>query len=269
MAKSTNALRNLRAQLAKCRASGARGPTGVKSQEANMVRSLQQKIGSANWNNWQMTRWCYFDYVRYTAAGVTELNFFANPVGSVDPVSTLTKTHEQTNITKTRTFGQVYFVIQQIRTHVFLLPKGRQNATVIADADAITTTYRGVMTKIYDLLNAGVLQIKLGQKDYFDIPQPFRLCPPGFGVDIQSMAHGDGAQTAGTNNMVWIAQDNQLNEVYNVTPPQMVEPEQNVEARITFDDATSPNVATSMAGGSAAAIDIGLIFDGYVIRPSQ
>lgn len=235
-----------------------------------MIRGLQQRIGSANWNNWQMTRWCFYDYVRLTNSGVTNLDFFSVPVGGVDPVSSAAKTHEQTNLTKVRTFGQVYFVVQQIRTHIHLLPKQRQNLGA-TKTFTITANYAPVMHRLYDLLNLGVLQIKIGQKEYFDIPQPFRLCPPGFGVSVKELGFVGGALA--TDNNFWFQQTADSAEIYNLSPPQLVEPEQNIEAKITFDDAASPtipNTGTVTADNAfAPRVDIGLILEGYIIRPAQ
>jgi len=238
-----------------------------------MIRSLQQRIGSANWNNWQMTRWTYYDYVRLTNTGVSNVDFFSVPVGGVDPVSTTAKTHEQTNLNKVRTFGQVYFIVQQIRTHIHLLPKQRQNLGA-TKANTITANYTPAMVRMFDLLNMGVLQIKIGQKDYFDIPQPFRLCPPGFGINVTELGANAGAGSALTDHgNFWFGQDGDIDEVYNLQPPQLVEPEQNIEAKITFDDVvtpTIPNTGVNLGDNAfAPRIDLGLILDGYVIRPAQ
>ena len=252
----------LQQQLQACRGtSQAGGP-----QEVQLLRNLQKRIGSANWNQWQIQRWTYYDYIRYTAAGVTSLDFFANALGTVDPVSSLAKTLEQTNLTKTRTFGQVYYIIQQIRTHVHVLPKQRQNATIIADTTVVLNEYEDLYKVLFNLLNQGVLQIKIGQKDYFDIPQPFRMCPPGFGIHLNEVAVA-GTVANGQQNMVW-QQSPYQNDVFNVTPQQMVEPEQPVEAKITFDNGTSP-VITGVVDAVDARVDIGLIFDGYIVRPQQ
>jgi hypothetical protein len=252
----------LQAQLQACRGTmQAGGP-----QEVQLLRNLQKRIGSANWNQWQIQRWMYYDYVRYTAAGVTELAFFANPLGTVDPVSTLAKTLEQTNLTKTRTFGQVYFIIQQIRTHVHVLPKQRQNATIIADTTVVLNEYEDLYKVLFNLLNQGVLQIGIGQKAYFDIVQPFRQCPPGFGIHLQEIAIA-GTTANGQQNLTW-QQSPYQNDVFNVTPQQMVEPEQNVDAKITFDNGLSP-VITGVVDAVDARVDIGLILDGYIVRPQQ
>lgn len=255
-------IKALQAQLQACRGTpGAGGP-----QEVQLLRNLQKRIGSANWNQWQIQRWAFYDYVRYTAAGVSSIDFFANALGTTDPVSTLAKTLEQTNLTKTRSFGQVYYIIQQIRTHIHVLPKQRQHATILADTTVVLNEYEDLYKVLYNLLNMGVLQIKIGQKDYFDIVQPFRFCPPGFGIHLQEIAVA-GTVANGQQNMTW-QQSPYQNDVYNVTPQQMVEPEQPIEAKITFDNATSTSIA-GVVDAVDPRVDIGLIFDGYIVRPQQ
>ncbi len=251
--------RALEAQLQAVRGSG-------RTQDAELIRQLQKRIGSANWANWQMSRWCYYDYIRYTAAGVNNMDFFAVPLGSTDPVSATAKTLEQTNVTKTRSFGQVYFILQQIRTHIFVLPKQRQHATILADTTAVLNQYKGMHRIIYDIMNQGVLNVTLGQKQYFDIPQPFKFCPPGFGIDIQD--HAVAGSVANTFVNFHAEQSDEPTDIYNVTPPQMVEPEQNIQVTINFDNANS-SALTNTVSGVSPNVDIGVILEGYIVRPTQ
>lgn len=258
-AACANRARALEAQLNSVRSQG-------RGQDVELIRQLQKRIGSANWANWQMSRWCYYDYIRYTAAGVNNLDFFAVPLGSTDPVSAAAKTLEQTNVTKTRSFGQVYFILQQIRTHIFILPKQRQHATILADTTAVLNQYKGLHRVIADFLNQGVLNITLGQKQYFDIPQPFRFCPPGFGVDVHNLAVA--GTVANTFQNYYTAQSDEPQDIYNVTPPQMIEPEQNIQLSINFDNANSP-VTTNVVTGVTPNVDIGVLLEGYIVRPVQ
>ena len=229
-----------------------------------VLRTLQGRIGSADWSKWQIHRWQFYDYVRYTAAGVAQLTFFANPLGSTDPVSALAKTLEQTNVPKARTFGQVYFIINQIRTHIMIVPRARQVAAVTNVTDWLfVAAHTALTTLINDLSHQGVLNIKIGQKDYFDIDQPFTNCPPGFGIHINQWC-GVTAATAGAVKV--FRQSPNAEDVYDVSPPQMVEPEQTIEATIDFPNGNTPSIA-GLVG--PPVVDIGLIFDGYIARPAQ
>ena len=223
------------------------------------LQGLQRRIGSAQWCDWITQRYQMYDHVRLTQAGTNQLSFFRNPVGTADPVSTLVKTLEQTNLTKANTFGQIYFVLQQIRTYIHILPKVRQNAEISADAN-MTASATIAMQKVRDLIGMGVLNINLGQKQYFDIPQPFRACPPCFGLDIQSLPTISGAVSE------YVTQSNDPADAFNVTPEQMIEPEQVIEATIDFPNGNTPNFAALV---DSVEINIGLIFHGWVARPVQ
>lgn len=257
---ATAQIKALRAQLQACRGA-AGGP-----QEVQLLRNLQKRIGSANWNQWQIQRWSYYDYIRYPTAGTTSLEFFANALGATDPNSSLAKTLEDTNLTKTRSFGQVYYIIQQIRTHISVLPKQRQPAGIIADTTVVLNNYEALYYRLYNLLNQGVFLMRIGQKDYFDVNQPFRNMPPGMGVDVQQL--GVAGSVANGQSNFYFQQGNQANEVYNVTPQQMVEPEQPIEVKIQFPNGTSPAL-TGLVDSADPRVNIGIIFDGYIVRPQQ
>jgi hypothetical protein len=225
---------------------------------------LQQRIGSANWQNWSALRWCQYDYVFYPTAGCTQLQFFANPVGSTDPNGSNVKTKEYTNCPKARSFGQVYFVMQEIRMHLRFRTKDRQITGVNNDANLCFKSIAATMSKVHEILRRGVLNISLGQKAYFDILNPLTNCPPGFGLEITNWG---GAYTA-TAPPIWAQQNPDIRNVYTVAPPQLIEPDQTLDA--TLDFATTSPVLTNLISGSYAAyLDIGLIFDGYMARPAQ
>lgn len=234
----------------------------MANQSTQIISQLQNRIGSANWQNWQTHRWQFYDYVRYNVAGVSQLQFFVNPQGAADPVSTNGKSLEETNCPKARSFGQVYFVIQQIRTHIDLLPKSRQATGIKDQNNLIGNLWSPTMKTLERLSHQGVLNIKIGQKDYYDIDQPFINCPPGFGPQITQHA-----SYANTSPSVWFLQSDRLGDVYNVTPPQMIEPEQTIDLTIDFPNANSPAIA--QVNSTDVRLNIGVILDGYIARPAQ
>ena len=228
-----------------------------------IIDQLQRRFGSADFTKWQFHRWSFYDYVRYPTAGGTQLTFFSIPLGGTDPNSSLGKTMEQTNVPKARSFGQVYFFVQQIRTHLHVLAKNRQHATISGDADVITSTYSDMMNALLNLSGQGVLNFPIGSKHYFDIVKPFETCPPGFGVNISQ--HASSASAA---DRYLFQQSNKLDDVYSVTPAQMIEPEQTVEITIDFPNATSPAL-TGLVNAVDPRLDVGVILDGYIARPAQ
>ena len=121
-----------------------------------------------------------------------------------------------------------------------------------------------------------MLQIKLAQKLYYQISRPFIMCPPGFGIDVASLANsrtGNAAETQ-VSDTNWRTQlDPRSQSIYNIDPIQIIEPEIQIEAAITFPDGNTPdftNTALTTANATGTpSVEVGLIFDGYVIRPSQ
>lgn len=245
-----------------------------------IIDSLQKRFGSADFSRYQVVRGQKYDFCRLLAAGTNSVSFFSNPIGATDPGAgaTLFKTLEQTNLVKNASFGQEYFALTQIRTYANFVCQSRQGFTT-----GTNFTYRGytaladsAMEKLQTVLNSGVLEIRFAQKLYYQIARPFVQCPAGFGIDIQSLASsrtGNAAETQpnGTN---WIARpDYRATAVYNIDPIQIIEPEIQIQAAINFPNGNTPNFTNSALdtanGTQTPAIELGLIFDGYVIRPSQ
>ena len=245
-----------------------------------IIDSLQKRFGSADFSRYQVVRGQKYDFCRLLAAGTNSVSFFSNPIGATDPGAgaTLFKTLEQTNLVKNASFGQEYFALTQIRTYANFVCQSRQGFTT-----GTNFTYRGytaltnsAMEQLQTVLNQGVLEISFAQKLYYQIARPFIQCPAGFGVDIQSLASsrtGNAAETqvSGTN---WTARpDYRGTSVYNIDPIQIIEPEIQIQAAINFPAGNTPNftnTALDTANGTQTpAVELGLIFDGYVIRPSQ
>ena len=245
-----------------------------------IIDSLQKRFGSADFSRYQVVRGQKYDFCRLLAAGTNSVSFFSNPIGATDPGAgaTLFKTLEQTNLVKNASFGQEYFALTQIRTYANFVCQSRQGF-----ATGTNFTYRGytaladsAMEKLQTVLNNGVLEISFAQKLYYQIARPFIQCPAGFGIDVQSLASsrtGNAAETQpeGTN---WLARpDYRATAVYNIDPIQIIEPEIQIQAAINFPNGNTPNftnTALDTANGTQTpSIELGLIFDGYVIRPSQ
>jgi hypothetical protein len=245
-----------------------------------IIDSLQKRFGSADFSRYQVVRGQKYDFCRLLAAGTNSVSFFSNPIGATDPGAgaTLFKTLEQTNLVKNASFGQEYFALTQIRTYANFVCQSRQGFTT-----GTNFTYRGytaladsAMEKLQTVLNNGVLEISFAQKLYYQIARPFIQCPAGFGIDVQSLASsrtGNAAETQpeGTN---WLARpDYRATAVYNIDPIQIIEPEIQIQAAINFPNGNTPNftnTALDTANGTQTpAIELGLVFDGYVIRPSQ
>lgn len=227
---------------------------------------LQQSYGSADWSQWQKIRWTFYDYVSLKAAGDSQLTFFQLPVGQVDtngPVNH-TKTLEDTNMYQTANFGQVNFIIRQIRTHIRVYPKQRQASGISGQASVISFQYSALMNVLIDLQNQGVLVMNIGSKEYFDIPQPFITCPPGFGPDLDM----HGANTGGTTQAFWTQQDESDQDVYVMDPQQLIEQTQTFQCTMQFANANYP-ATTTLVNSTSPLVQVGVLFDGYLLRPRQ
>jgi hypothetical protein len=89
----------------------------------DVLDALQKRFGSANFSQYQIIRQPYYDTVRYQTAGTTQIAFFTVPIGGTDPVGSNQKTLEQTNLVKSGSLGQIFFVLTQIRCYVNLVPE--------------------------------------------------------------------------------------------------------------------------------------------------
>lgn len=240
----------------------------TRSEE--ILSTLQGRFGTQDPSQLQIQKWEYYDYVRYPVAGTNQLQFFVNPIGT--NIGGVTKTLEQTNMTRNAMFDYP-FIITEIKTHIFLLPKARQAAAVSAETSLITgggatPSYgapNGVFNALWNLSGQGVLNVQFGQKTYFDIEQPFRFCPTGFGVDVISTT-GFGAAANVTHSAVWQQSENP-DDIYKVTPPVLVEKDQNLQIAINFPNGLSTTIPQIAA--TNVLVDIGLIFSGFAILPTQ
>lgn len=231
------------------------------SKNTELLRVLQSRLGTSQYDRWSLVRWQWYDYVRLAGAVQTQLNFLVNPQGASDPVSGAAKSLEETNMNKNRSFGQTYFLLEAIRTHINPLPKGLQPAGINDDADLIFSSYRDLTKNLIKITESGVLQIKFGSKDYYEVPKPFLACPPGFGLNIdEHAAVGDYSCVAQIGNCA--------RDIYQLSPIQLIEPEQNVDVKISFPDG-SPATITDSVNLTTPSVNVGLILDGYIARPLQ
>lgn len=236
---------------------------------AEVLSLMQSRYGSANWQIWQIQRWQFYDEVRYPPAGTTELALMQTPLGSVDPNSNLAKTTEQTNIPMPGSFGNVYYVITQVRTLGYLIPLGRQHATIIADGNVIYTSYTNAMDKLLELQRRGVLTLNIGYKEYLQIRAPLMRAPAGFGPDIdQHSASFISATAEWVKAASWVVADNDEDNCWNQTPPQVIEPNQQFTLKLNYPDGAGP-VFTNIVDGVSPAVNIMALFDGYIVRPAQ
>ncbi len=228
------------------------------------LAALQAKYGTQIGDTTQLQRWQYYDAVRLNDAGVNQLSFFTNALGGVDPVSGLNKTLEEVN---TRRAGELdeAFVIMAVKTEIQILPISRQPAGVIAVTDAIVQSLTPVHAALRNMYMQGVLSVSFGQKQFMQIEQPFQKCPPGYGPSIKTISANGAAGFPPISN--YCRASTAPDDVYQMTPPIVVEKGQTFTAAINFYLANTPVIP--QVGGANVAVNVSLIFDGFVLRPTQ
>lgn len=232
-----------------------------------VLKAIGNRFGTQDPNALQIQRKQYYDFVRLNVAGTNRLTFFANPIGSTDPVSTLAKTLEQANFRRAGELDNP-FVILEVKTAIEVLPAARQAAGVAAVTNLVASGgYTPVMRVLRNMANLGVLSVTFGQKQYFQIQQPFQTCPACYGPSIRSYGATDTGAGTFEPASLWYSQSVDPRDAYVVSPPVFVEKNQTFEANIDFFLANTP--AIPQVGGANVAVNIGLIFDGYEIRPVQ
>ena len=231
-----------------------------------IITQLQSKYGTAVSGQYEAVRFQYYDYVRMPANSTTNrLTFFSNPIGAVDPTSGLAKTLEETNIRRSGELDE-RFAIMQVRTSIDVLPMSRQDSTVSAVTSAVVQGLTPSMQVLRNLNFQGVLSVNFGQKNFIQIEQPFQTCPPGYGPSIKTLSAVGASGFAPVSQ--YATQSVDPRDVYVMDPAIFVEKSQNFGATIDFymnNSVTLPVVT----GSDKAAVNIGVILDGYVIRPVQ
>jgi len=231
-----------------------------------ILSQIDQKFGTSVAGKFEAIRFQYYDYVRLPVGGTNRLTFFSNPIGAVDPTSGLAKTLEETNIRRSGELDE-RFAIMQVRTTIDVLPIKRQPAAIAALTRAavqdLTTTHQALRNLNFQ----GVLSVNFGQKNFIQIEQPFQTCPPGYGPSIRTIS---GSAASGTFPPIsqYATQSVDPRDVYIMDPSIFVEKGQTFGATIDFymnNSVTLPVVT----GSDKAAVNIGVILDGYVIRPVQ
>jgi hypothetical protein len=248
----------------------------MSSSSTRALAQLQAQYGSANWSQYVPQDWCYYDYVGYptttgAAGGASNLTFFTNPRGVIDPVTGLQKTDEQTNIEKAGAIGNVYFILTKIRTDIMLAPYARQTAGINGsnsfDADQFLYS-----NWVAAMAAQGVFTLTVQQKEYMVVQNPFMAMPPGFGMDsVLPPWKGAGTSNTQLNGFTQLSPDD--SDAFDNYPILMMAPDTTFSANISFPQQNAPAIDALFlnTGGTntSPVIYIGLILEGIMVRPTQ
>jgi hypothetical protein len=229
---------------------------------ANALLAQQQAYGSADFSEFKRIRRTYFDRTIVTGAGVSELSFFSTPRGGVDPnLTTKTKTAEDTNMTQARQFGGRFFTLHEIRCDVRPVARSRQHATIIADVNVLHGNWVAIVEPLINFMTMGVLRFTIGDKDYFEIDQPFINAPSG----LAECGHRSVPTDVLQNQLVTMPQNARP---YVLPAPQMIEPDQFFDCKIEFPNGNTPSTASLVSGVELTLITT-IMLCGYEDRPAQ
>lgn len=229
------------------------------------LQYMQGKYGSANFNQWQSLRKQFYCFLQYTAAGLTQYNFFGFATGG-----TAGTNKQYTNMPKAGSFGQQHFLLKSIACTYYLSTA----QSIITNASAADTA-NPAADFIMGFAQAGMLQFNIGGKSYAQIPRPFLYAPPADGeitnVDAKDLTF---TLTEGTPNVMNAVQmlvssadlNRNMNNRYLVDPNILIEAEQSFECIINYPSGVIPLIAS---GKLTTNFYIGVILDGILFRPVQ
>lgn len=225
---------------------------------------MQERYGSANFSRWQSIRKEFYSYINYPTAGSTSFTFFGFGLNG-----STTQGYQYTNMPKAGSFGQVHFLVKQIRLRVLLL-----NASYVQPA-AATDAASAVADIMHGFAQAGELDWVIGDKKYVELPKPFMYAPPADGqVDVKSQGSAftltEAAPNTQANTFTGIPFAQLLTRKqagYLVDPNVLIEAEQNFSLTLNYPSGALPILGTSIWNGTNFAIGVGL--DGILFRPVQ
>ena len=212
----------------------------------------------------EVIRQRFYDYQLYPAAGVTQLTFFANPIGqgttsAVGATAGTAKTFWDTNLELPNTLpsGKA-FMIESIEVAFFA---GASSSGYVP----ATQSFVGVSAAASDwfptndvnqFYQSGLLELNILSKNYLR-ETPMISFPPKANFDLAA----SNSVVAGGNNAAGIALLKAGGRPYFVEPSIALQPAVNFEVVIKYPAAVA--MPSSKVGR------VGVILDGYFMRASQ
>ena len=208
-----------------------------------------------------------YDYQLYPTAGVSQLTFFQNPIGTgittalgatVGSAKTVADTSQE--LAGTLPSGKA-FLIESIE--VVFFPGGSSDANtyvVAAPSQFNATASAGLTSQIQDInriYQSGVLELNILSKNYVR-ETPILAFPPKANFNLDAAVASNAAVATGE---VALVNMRATGRPYFVEPSIALQPAVNFEVVIKF-----PGVVSTPSGFNGR---IGVILDGYTMRASQ
>jgi len=221
------------------------------TSDSEFVQSLQAKYGSIDAGRVQTRRRQYYSFVSYPLAGSVRLQFFATGVGQSN--------RQLTNIQQAGILDNP-FLVKSIRTKWFAQTTGLSGAAV-ADASSL---YADI---IEGLFTVGVMVLKIGSKEFLNLPSPFLYAPPACGIPIVHSSVAGGA-TGATGVIPFADLQSRRDAAFLMSPSVLINQDQNFQLTIEYPSGAVPVIATTpITVGNP--LFIGVELDGIEVRPVQ
>ena len=225
------------------------------ASSADAISYLQATYGSSNYNSWQVTRWQFFSFSPFASAGVGQLPLFGNVAGVAGA------TQQLTNIPKANSFGQQHFLVKAIRcAYQINDPKFAETNYLGTDA----TTFASEI--VNGIFQSGYLELSILAKPFLQLPLPFLMAPPASGDSIL-LTNGLTAAVIGNRPVAELNGDR--DDLFLLEPEILIEAENNFSISYNWPSGVVPLIATSIVNDATNPLNLGVILDGILFRPTQ
>lgn len=227
------------------------------TRQPSLLTNLQRRWGSFNPNQWQNLRGQFYSMVKYPEAGQSELLFFGNTL------ATAGYNKQLTNIPKPNSFGTEHFLIKGIYLDLFIADFGRgQYAST--DLTTLAADY------LYGMIQAGVLEMKVGSRKVLEVPKPFLQMPPGNGAS-EMITSGLSGVGAGTGVVPPPAVDllQKKGNRWLLEPEILIQSEETFELKVSFPTGVIPILAQTITDDTTNPLYVQIVLDGVRYRPVQ
>lgn len=238
-------------------------PAGTTA--SNVLAAFQAQYGAVRYSSQQMSRYPYYSYVAYPAAGASSLGFFGQNMSQATP--------SLCNVEQTGTLGNYSFLLQSIAFDAFLyIPTVASNQPSAYTTDALAP-YADI---VHGFTQGGYFEFTVGNTLWDQIPLPFMFSPPGMGrsrveASMGSFAFAQAgmspfAVTGSQASLCYADLERRALRRRNFSNPIFLAPQQTFSAALQYDFGPIPEIATSVLTGGAV-LYVGCIFDGWKFSP--
>lgn len=238
-------------------------PAGTTANDA--LALLQQQYGAVRYSDQQMSRYPYYSYTAYPAAGASSIGFFGQNMAQATP--------QLCNVEQTGTIGNYSYLLQSIAFDIFLyIPTVADNQPSAYTTDALAP-YADI---VHGLTQGGYFNFTIGNTLWDQIPLPFMYSPPGEGRERCEVSQGafawaqagltPFAVTGSQASLCYADLERRALRRRLFSNPIFIAPQQTFNAQIGYDFGPIPIISTSVIT-DGAVLYVGCIFDGWKFTP--